>query len=141
MSTQRDIRRCALQCLYQLDAGAAPTAESLGGGGDHADLDRLDDQTRQRGLDLATLAWEFRDEADGRVAPLTPEWPHHRQPMIDRNILRLAWFEVVHQSVPARVVINECVELAKEFGSEKSPAFVNGVLDRLLRERLEGEVG
>lgn len=138
MSTQRDIRRCALQGLYQLDAGTTPTIETLGGADDDAGLDRIDDETRQRGLDLATLVWEFRDEADARVAPLTPEWPRHRQPMIDRNIFRLAWFEVTHQAVPARVEINECIELAREFGGEKSPVFVNGVLDRLLRERLEG---
>lgn len=96
----------------------------------------VSEELAARGHDLATLAWEFRDEADAAIRPLVPEWPLHRQPLVDRNILRLAWYEVVRGEVPPKVAINESVELAREFGGERSPAFVNGVLDRLFRERL-----
>lgn len=128
----REVRRCALQALFQFDVVEAPDHElvrrtldeSPGTADDHA-----------RGYDLATLAWEFRDEADAAVRPLAPEWPTHRQPVVDRNLLRLAFYEIVHGAVPPKVAINEAVELAKEFGSEKSPRFVNAVLDKIWKDR------
>lgn len=128
----REIRRCALQALFQFDmVESADHAlvrstleESPGSEADHA-----------RGFDLATMAWEFRDEADQSFAPLAPEWPVHRQPPIDRNLLRLAYYEIVVGKVPARMAINEAVELAKEFGTERTPAFVNALLDRMWKQR------
>ncbi len=135
MRISRDTRRCALQALYQFDAGAAEDlalvreslAESPG-----------DDETHEHGYQLATLAWEFRAEADDAVAAITPEWPTYRQPMIDRNLLRLAYYEMHHGETPPKVAINEAVELAREFSTEKSPMFVNGVLDKLFRQ-MRGE--
>jgi N utilization substance protein B len=56
--------------------------------------------------------------------------------MVDRNILRMAHYEIVHKGVPPKVAINEAVELAREFGGERSPAFVNAILDRMFRDRL-----
>jgi transcription antitermination protein NusB len=129
MSPMRDIRRCALQALYQLDAGA----ES------HDDVRQSlhdspgDDEAHQRGFDLALAAWEKRSEADAAVAALTPDWPTHRQPMLDRNILRLAHYEMTSGHAPPKVAINEAVELAREFSTEKSPLFINGVLDRIYK--------
>jgi len=151
---RRAVRRCALLALYQLDLGGEPS---------HADLERTireldasgedgnlpgeppapglpadwpgNEEERQRGVELATLAWEFRDEADDAVRPLVTEWPTHRQPALDRNIFRLAHYEMVHGGVPGKVVINEAVELAKEFCGERSPRFVNGVLDRLWKAK------
>jgi N utilization substance protein B len=128
----RDVRRCALQSMFQFDVVDGP---------DHAlvrsTLDEApgtpDDHTR--GFDLATLAWEFRDEADAAFAPLSPEWPVHRQPPIDRNLLRLAYYEMTVAGTPARMAINEAIELAKEFGTERSPAFVNALLDRMWKLR------
>ena len=54
--------------------------------------------------------------------------------MVDRNLLRLAYYEIKHGDTPAKAAINEAVELAKEFGGEKSPGFVNALLDRVMRE-------
>jgi N utilization substance protein B len=128
MNPLRDIRRCALQAMYQFDAGndAALVRESLSGSpGDEA--------THQKGFELATLAWEFRDAADAAVAALTPEWPTYRQPIIDRNILRLAHYEMTSGRTPPKVAINEAVELAREFSTERSPTFVNGVLDKIYK--------
>ncbi len=134
----RDARRCALQCLYQFDAGISERPDTMWHSlvGDEASPGG---DARERGYDLACLAWEFRSEADAAIAPLTPEWPSHRQPMVDRNVLRLAFYEVVHADLPPKVSINESIELAREFGGEKSPAFVNGVLDRLFRDKLAAE--
>jgi N utilization substance protein B len=133
MSTARDLRRCALQALYQFDAGNVDrpewVRESLEGSAGN-------EQTHQAGFDLAVGAWALREEADAALSTLTPEWPTYRQPVIDRSILRLAYFELVSGKTPPKVVINEAVELAKEFSTEKSPLFVNGVLDKFHRSRV-----
>jgi transcription antitermination protein NusB len=124
----REVRRCALQTLFQFDLAETPDHEMI-----KRSLEESPGTTDDhvRGYDLATLVWEFRDEADAAVRPLAPEWPTHRQPAIDRNLLRLAYFEIMRGETPAKVAINEAVELAKEFGGEKSPGFVNAVLDRI----------
>jgi len=123
----RNVRRAALQVMYQLDAGGEDRSvirrtldEAPGGEDAHA-----------RGFELAEAAWERRSDADRTVADLAPQWPPHRQPMIDRNILRLAWYELHEGEVPARIVLNESIELAKEFGTDQSARFINGVLDRV----------
>ncbi len=133
MSTSRDARRCALQALYQRDAGneEAALVGSLGAEGE----ERASDAARRQGADLAEAAWTARHEADLEIGRYTPEWPVHRQPAVDRNVLRLAWWEMTRGGVPAALAINEAIELAREFGAERSPAFVNAVLDRVHRER------
>ncbi|MBX3354590.1 MAG: transcription antitermination factor NusB [Phycisphaeraceae bacterium] len=133
MSPSRDIRRCAIQELYQLDAGGdgGDLTGSLGAEGEA----RADDAVRQEGAALAAKAWASRHDADQDIARFTPEWPIHRQPIVDRNVLRLAWWEMVHGGVPAALAISEAVDLAREFGGERSPPFVNAVLDRIRRER------
>jgi len=131
MISPRDIRRCALQVLYQLDCGVEPSEDLL------ASLRRSpgSDAAHRRGYDLALVAWAGRAEADATVAALTPEWPTHRQPVIDRSILRLACHELAAGRTPPKVVINEAVELAKEFSTEQSPQFINGVLDKIFKSR------
>ncbi len=130
MTTARDLRRCALQALYQFDAGSADAPESVRRSLEHSSGG---DQTHDAGFEAALAAWEMRDKADAAVAPLTPDWPTYRQPVIDRCILRLAYYEMVSGITPPKVVINEAVELAKEFSTEKSPLFVNGVLDKIYK--------
>ena len=133
----RNARRCALQVLYQMDAidlaEELPFAEEqrirkalVEGGGS--------DEVRDLGVELAKGAWADRIRCDALVEPCTPEWPTHRQPMIDRNILRLALHEISVADVPPKVAINDAVELAKEYGGEKSPGFVNAVLDRIWKD-------
>ena len=124
----RDTRRCALQALYQFDAGSdsdnnlvrATLAES-----------RTSEKAQVEGFKLAQQAWEHREEADQVVEPLAPGWPTHRQPMVDRNILRLAVYEIRHAETPGKAAINGAVALAKEFGGEKSFGFVNAILDKI----------
>lgn len=140
MSTTRDIRRCALQALYQLDAQrespAPPTREALIETLDESPGDR---ETHTRGVQLALDSWASREETDRAVAALSPEWPTHRQPVIDRCILRLGRHEIVSGRTPPKVAINEAVELAREYSTEKSPAFINGVLDKIMREHARGQ--
>jgi len=119
-----------MQGLYQIEArgghdleeirasvGAAPQDESICG----------------EALELALAAWEARAAADELAARLAPQWPTHRQPLVDRSILRLAHYEMASGRTPVPVAINEAVDLAREFGSEQSGGFVNAVLDKMAR--------
>ncbi|MHC4588131.1 MAG: 6,7-dimethyl-8-ribityllumazine synthase, partial [Planctomycetota bacterium] len=109
----RDIRRCALQAMYQFDSGAEP-AEAV-----RKTLDESpgNPQAHDQGFQLAIQAWAYRDDADSAVAAISPDWPTYRQPVID-----------------------EAVELAKEFSTDKSPLFINGVLDKIYKSRFRVEV-
>lgn len=131
MATPRDIRRLAFQTLFQLDArGKGESAiirESLAG------VDDFTDGERRKAFDLATAAYDAKDAADRAIVALAPGWPTHRQPAVDRNILRLAHHELSTGRVVASIAINEAVELAKAFGTDRSPAFVNGVLDKIAK--------
>ena len=130
---RRDVRRLAMQVLYQLDVTNPPDEVDR-----QAVLDGLDAEfdkqaVREQGVDLALNAWARHKEADREVELLTPEWPTHRQPPVDRAILRLAYHEIKAGVTPIKVAINEAIELAKHYASEQSPAFVNGVLDKLAK--------
>ncbi len=77
---------------------------------------------------------------DNTIQPIAPDWPIEQIARIDRNILRIGVYELLHQSeiVPPKVAINEAVELAKAFGSDNSSKFVNGVLGTAYRTLVEG---
>lgn len=129
MTTPRDIRRLAFQVLYQLDARGERDAEDIMSG-----LDGAEDYSpaeRRKAFDLATAAYGDRARADELMTALAPAWPVHRQAPVDRAILRLAHFEITSGRVDARIAINEAVELAKAFSTEKSPGFVNALLDKV----------
>ncbi len=82
------------------------------------------------GIDIKTA------ELDGLIQPLAPDWPIDQIARMDRIILRMGAYELIyHKDVPAKVVINEAVELAKGFGGENSSKFINGVLGSLLRQQ------
>ena len=78
---------------------------------------------------------------DASIQPIAPDWPIEQIARVDRNILRIGLFELLHQAevVPPKVAINEAVELAKAFGSDNSSKFVNGVLGTAYRTLVEGE--
>ena len=91
---------------------------------------------RQLALAWATGAWEQREISDTRVERLAPQWPPRRQPAVDRNLIRLAVWEMTNQPTPPKVVLDEAIELAKHFSTEQSASFVNGVLDAVMKEHL-----
>jgi len=126
------MRRCALQAMYQLDAGQSLDAALVGMSQAETDIDHASRGDVERGIALAALAWEFHDDADREIATLAREWPPHRQPVVDRNLLRLGWYELRQSSEPPRKVVSDAVELAKEFGTADSGKFVNGVLDKIM---------
>ena len=130
MANQRDIRRLAMQVMYQIDMRGQvdddAIASMMDGGPDTPDV-------QHEAEALARAAWGRRAAADAAIAELTPDWPTHRQPPVDRAILRLAYHEIVTGRTPAKVAINEAVELAKQFCAQPSAPFINGVLDKLAK--------
>jgi N utilization substance protein B len=134
---RRDVRRLAMQVLYQMDVTGVRDRDAI--------IDGLDDdfdnpRVREEGTDLAINAWANHKAADVKIEELAPEWPTHRQPPVDRAILRLAFHEITSGHAPVKVAINEAIELAKNYASEQSPAFVNGVLDKLAKTVDPGEI-
>jgi N utilization substance protein B len=132
MSKKRKARELAMQVLFlwdtQGDNSDVAAAQVVNDG-------TQDDEVRRDGLAMAAAAWNGREIADRWVVRLAPQWPTRRQPGVDRSILRLAVWELTGGTqTPPKVVIDEAIELAKEFSTEQSPAFVNGVLDAILKE-------
>ena len=93
-----------------------------------------DETIRRSALEMASGAWEQRAAIDAQIERLAPQWPPRRQPGVDRNLIRLAVWELTNTDTPPKVVLDEAIELAKKFSTEQSPSFVNGVLDAVLRE-------
>lgn len=104
----------------------------------HRYRDTIDDQDFIVKLVKGVLAEQ--SELDAILQPVAPEWPIDQIARMDRLVLRLGLYELLHEpSVPPKVVINEAVELAKAFGGENSSKFVNGVLGTVLRQREAAE--
>ena len=97
----------------------------------------LVDEERSGGLRMAEDAWAAREVSDEWIAKLAPQWPPKRQPGVDRAILRLGVWELTFTQTPPKVVIDEAIELAKNFSTEQSPGFINGVLDAVHKETQE----
>ncbi len=132
----------ALQVLYAMDGDDADPSVALSThmrefGASQDDEDETPQQTafdEEWAASLIAGVSEKRVELDETLSRLSQKWRVERLARVDRNILRLALYELAHcqSQVPARVVINEAIELAKRFGSEEAPAFVNGMLDSAL---------
>ena len=95
-----------------------------------------DPAVRRQATESAEGAWNQRQTIDAQLERLAPQWPPRRQPSVDRNILRMAVWELTNTQTPPKVVLDEAIEMAKIFSTEQSAAFVNGVLDAVLREHL-----
>ena len=94
------------------------------------------------GRELLLGVAQERGSIDELIQQFAPAWPVRQLPVVDRNILRMALFEIRHQqAVPRKVAINEAVELAKTFGGESSARFVNGVLGSVMDQMDEDTVG
>lgn len=137
MGIRRQARECALQIVFQLDGMAAPTAADIGDAIDRffENFDAPDEKARAMAESIARGVSEQRAELDEVVQRHSPRWKVPRMAMVDRNILRVGAWELKNDTeTPARVVIDEAVEIAKRYGAEQSGAFVNGVLDGVARE-------
>lgn len=139
MQITRDIRRMAFQAMFQMDAVGEPDMESLRlnlAESDRPDGRPVTPESVSAAVDLAMAAFRERRHADAAIRTLAPTWPAHRQPAVDRAILRVAYYEMTNSQANPKVVVNDAIEIAKSFSTEQSPAFINGVLDKVLKQVL-----
>ena len=136
IGTRRKARERALQMLYSLDLNDTLTVgQALGVFWRDFDEEAHDPQVVTFAEALVSGTHSHLEELDAVIQRASKNWRVERMAKVDRNILRLAAYELAHApDVPAKVVINEAIELAKRFGASESAAFVNGVLDRLAQE-------
>ncbi len=135
MKSRTRARSIALQVLYEMDIANHPPADILNQRLEETPLtDELADFSRQIIFGVLPLAQEL----DQIIAKYAPEWPLDQIAAIDRNILRVAcWEFAVQGETPVKVAINEAVELAKMYGSDSAPRFINGVLGSLVEHQHE----
>lgn len=130
MKPRTRARGIALQALYEIDIAGHPPGEVLS--------ERLSDGLIEESLvrfasEIVLGVIPIINELDTIIARHAPEWPLDQVAAIDRNILRIALWEIaVSNQTPIKVAINEAVELGKVFGSDSTPRFVNGVLGSLV---------
>ena len=122
-------RERALQALYQIDVAAEGIDDALARF--WRSFEPVEREVREAAEALVRGVAGARREIDEAIEAASSNWRLDRMPKVDRNVLRVAVYELLHTEVPVKVVINEAIELGKKFGSESSGAFVNGVLDRI----------
>lgn len=137
MAGRSDARKCVLQMLYLVDQNSEADVHWIR----TSMLEELEDDT------LFGFAWslfsgirENLDKIDGRITAVANNWRVDRMAPTDRNVIRMGIHEIEQLGTPAAVVINESVELAREFGTENSSSFVNGILDKLSKNAGENDV-
>jgi N utilization substance protein B len=126
LGTRRKARVKALQALYEIDSVGHNVAEVLGR---QTEDDPLEEESAIFMKELVEGVLSNEAEIDRVIEIYAPAWPVAQMALVDRNILRLAIFEILfNNKVPVKVVINEAVDLAKMFGGDNTPKFINGVL-------------
>jgi len=137
----------AVQILYRIDiaeesgAGVEPLqgeeasfVDSLLVDGDHPSFAAWAGAAKEYAESLVRGVLEKKGDIDRVIEKSSDNWSVERMPLVDRNILRIAVYEMRYAAIPFKVAIDEAVELAKRFGTDESGAFVNGILDRMHRE-------
>ncbi len=123
---RRKVRALALKVLYEVDSVGHNVDETLTR---FLAKEVLSEENAAFARELVSSVVQNREKIDHNIQSFAPAWPIEQIPVVDRNILRLAIFEIlIDNKVPVKVAINEAVELAKTFGSDNSSKFVNGVL-------------
>tara|TARA_R110002095_G_scaffold64689_1_gene54464 strand:+ start:505 stop:1071 length:567 start_codon:yes stop_codon:yes gene_type:complete len=129
MSLRKHARQLVIQMLYQIDLNPDITGREV----------RLMIDEHGRNTTTRSFAWqlftgvmEFKPQIDAEIVRVAENWSLKRMAVTDRNILRLGAYELLHTDTPTAVVIDEAIELARQFGSANSSQFVNGILDKLV---------
>jgi N utilization substance protein B len=136
MAARHRSRQRALQVLYQWDMTKQPVDQVISS---FYETLYSEEEKPAPGRDefmeeLVTGTSEMATAIDDRIVAKSENWKIDRMPVVDRNILRLAIYEMSRQETPAAVVIDEALELARQFSGEESVGFVNGILDAVHRE-------
>lgn len=139
---RRLAREIAVQSLYQMEMNEVSAAEAvnmlINEAAEENETDvviRDADTMRTYVTDIVQGTWNQKEAIDGLLVDYLKGWQISRLSRVDRQILRLAAFEMVfREDVPAKVAVNEAIELSKHFGTDESGKFVNGVLGRMIQE-------
>jgi N utilization substance protein B len=135
MGKRRSGRELAFRILFQCDVGGLPLDEVLATAHEQSEAA---EEVWQFARALARGAWDAHGEADDIIQEYSAGWTLDRMPSADRNILRLAIYEMrAREDIPPSVSINEAIELAKRYSTQDSPKFVNGILGAFARQRAE----
>lgn len=133
MATRRRAREIVLQVLYEEDL------HPLRDPGDAEEFIARRMRNNPALVAFARALWqgvcENRAALDARIEKHSANWSLRRMATIDRNVLRIAAYEMLYGNVPGRVAINEAIEIARRYGNHNSGQFVNGILDRVLKEK------
>jgi N utilization substance protein B len=130
LQARRKVRAVALQALYEIDCAAHVADEVLER---HLQANTLSGELEVFLRDIVYGVLEHKPRLDEIIQRYAPEWPVSQMAIVDRNILRIAIYELeIDKQTPTKVAINEAVELAKTFASDSAPRFVNGVLGTLV---------
>lgn len=140
MKVRRKARALALQVLFEVDSVEHPVEialprrlEAAREEDEGTDRDPMPPEGEEFVRALVNGVVTQRDELDALIAKFAPEYPVDQLAIVDRNVLRLAFYELKYMGdVPVKVAINEAVELAKLYGSDSAPRFINGVLGAYL---------
>lgn len=136
--SRRNARETALKILFQIDVGKMGVEEALAAG---REVFELAESSSDFTEGLVWGAFNHLQELDGLIEEFSIDWPMARMASIDRNILRLAVYEILYVGdIPASVSVNEAVELAKRYGNADSGKFVNGILGNVVRSRAKDKV-
>ena len=136
MGNRRRSRELAMQALFQIEMIQDDSLETIELFSRHFGVSK---SVRPFFLRLVQGVREFQDEIDALIERFSQNWKIGRMPRVDRNILRVAVYELLHcHDIPPKVSINEAIDIAKRFGTGDSGAFVNGILDSV-RIALEKE--
>ena len=134
MGSRRKARECALQMLFAADVSGtrgdqlARTLWSELSDGD------LEPGAQEFATKLATGALAHLDEVDDKIKSRAEHWRISRMALVDRNLLRLAVYEFLHEPTPRTVIINEALEIARRFSTWEATQFINGILDAIKRD-------
>jgi len=128
-------REIAVQFLYQLDLRGDEVLEFLH---EYVERDSADKDVRDFAIRLIQGSRRHQEATDTRLREVTRNWDLSRMATLDRNVLRMAVFELLHcPDIPPKVTINEAIEIGKKFSTQNSGAFINGILDRVRLDELE----
>ena len=129
MTVRRRAREIALQVLYQLDIDQGVPQEALAV---YFENFRPSEKAREFCQRLIEGVSQHREEIDRLIEENAENWTLKRMAVVDRNILRVATFELMHcPDIPFKASLNEAIELAKKYGNDDSGAFINGILDKV----------
>ena len=136
MAARHRSRQRALQVLYQWDMTKQPVDQVISSFYEtlYSEEEKPAPDRDEFMEELVTGTSQMATAIDDRIVAKSENWKLDRMPVVDRNILRLAIYEMSRQETPAAVVIDEALELARQFSGEESVGFVNGILDAVHRE-------